>query len=365
MTLLPWPFPPVRYTDEWDVLEAAFVILAGLGIGLGCALAFIRTRHNWHRIWIGCLVVSVAVWAHEWSGTTCFARVPSPERITSVEELGASNYSQLLEFKQRGLPVVVRGLLNSSITLNDWSPNELAAKYGSSMIEVQLGNVEQKQTVLHEIPLWEFLQGIQNEEWLASRSPSKGKLPYFAEQDELFDENPRLALAARRLVDALGVHDVGFFHYQTLFWIGPAGSVTGLHMDVDAFNVLCQVYGSKKIWIYPIAQSHLLYPSSKYDLGASLAMVDHFAPDFDRFPLFKQAQPLEVEVHAGDVIFIPSHWYHACQASTVSVSVSVRLYTMCESLAAAPLTVLDILHQWGLYRHNDCVCHSPVSEQPY
>lgn len=69
-------------------------------------------------------------------------------------------------------------------------------------------------------------------------------------------------------------------------------------------------------------------------------------------------------MYPGDVAFIPSFWYHAARSDTVSVSVSVRLFSVCEALAVAPLTVLDVLHNWGLYRANDCVCHSP-SGGPY
>jgi len=81
----------------------------------------------------------------------------------------------------------------------------------------------------------------------------------------------------------MGSAGIGALHYQTLFWIGPAGALTGLHMDIDALNLLFQVHGTKRFWIYPISQSELVYPSTKYDLGASLAQVDHFAPDFDKY----------------------------------------------------------------------------------
>lgn len=216
----------------------------------------------------------------------------------------------------------------------------------------------------------------------------------------------------------------GAFHYQTLFWIGPAGAVTGMHMDMDALNLLFQLNGTKRLWVYPISQvctrvgrtagrsgtnvppcswvvltctclsmpqSPLVYPSSKYDLGASLAEVDHFQPnltkcvamcvpvgaravantkcclptsgrgDRARYPLFAQARPLEIVAHPGDVVFIPSGWYHAARSDTVSVSVSVRLFTLCEALAVAPLTLLDIAHNLGWYRHSDCVCHNPAA----
>jgi hypothetical protein len=35
--------------------------------------------------------------------------------------------------------------------------------------------------------------------------------------------------------------------------------------------------------------------------------------DRDRFPRFADAEYLEVEVRAGDVLFIPIHWWHSIQ----------------------------------------------------
>lgn len=37
---------------------------------------------------------------------------------------------------------------------------------------------------------------------------------------------------------------------------------------------------------------------------------DPMQPDLTRFPLYAQTHPLTVEVHAGDVLYLPSLWYH-------------------------------------------------------
>lgn len=61
------------------------------------------------KAWIVCLVTSVAMLAHEWADTMCFARVSSPPHISTVDTLSATEFPRLWQYKQRGLPVIIRG----------------------------------------------------------------------------------------------------------------------------------------------------------------------------------------------------------------------------------------------------------------
>lgn len=185
-----------------------------------------------------------------------------------------------------------------------------------------------------------------------------GGLPYYAESELLFEDDYGLTDNAKYLMKVLGLYDAGFVHYQALIWLGPNGTLTGLHSDIDALNVLFQAYGSKTMWLFPPSQSPLLYTSDKYDYGAYLSHVDPFHPDYDRFPLFKDAQPIEITINAGDALFVPPQWYHYVKSNSVSVSVSLRMFSICESFALGSWIVLDQLHDWGLYHTHSCTCHT-------
>lgn len=50
--------------------------------------------------------------------------------------------------------------------------------------------------------------------------------------------------------------------------------------------------------------------------------------------------------------------YHFAESSTASVSVSIRVQTVCEVAAEAPWLLLHWLHTVGVYRQGDCVCHN-------
>ena len=102
------------------------------------------------------------------------------------------------------------------------------------------------------------------------------------------------------------------------FWVGPAGTVTPLHCDYDD-NIFAQVWGSKRIFLAPPHHDQYLYPR---EANAVLfgSPFDPEAPDFDRFPLARQATLIECIVHPGDMLFVPAGWYHQVRALMFSLS---------------------------------------------
>ena len=102
------------------------------------------------------------------------------------------------------------------------------------------------------------------------------------------------------------------------FWIGPAGTVTPLHCDYDD-NIFAQIWGTKRIFLSPPHHDEFLYPS---EANAILfgSPFDPEAPDFDRFPLARQACMIECIVNPGDMLYVPAGWYHQVRALTFSLS---------------------------------------------
>lgn len=102
------------------------------------------------------------------------------------------------------------------------------------------------------------------------------------------------------------------------FWLGPAGTVTPLHCDYDD-NIFAQIWGSKRIFLAPPHHDEFLYPK---EANAILfgSPFNPEAPDFERFPLARQAVLVEVIVQPGDMLYVPAGWYHYVRATTFSLS---------------------------------------------
>ncbi|MES2262313.1 MAG: cupin-like domain-containing protein [Pseudomonadota bacterium] len=102
------------------------------------------------------------------------------------------------------------------------------------------------------------------------------------------------------------------------FWLGPAGTVTPLHCDYDD-NIFAQIWGTKRIFLSPPHHDEFLYPS---EANAILfgSPFNPEAPDFEKFPLARQASMIECIVNPGDLLYVPAGWYHQVRALTFSLS---------------------------------------------
>lgn len=98
--------------------------------------------------------------------------------------------------------------------------------------------------------------------------------------------------------------------YMINFWMGPSDSVSKVHYDVPN-NFLVQLHGRKRFLIFPPGETANLYPYSalrtrSYN-GSPLDVED---PDLDRFPRFARARGHACVLEPGDMLFMPSYWWH-------------------------------------------------------
>ncbi len=102
----------------------------------------------------------------------------------------------------------------------------------------------------------------------------------------------------------------------TSLWLGHAVRVAA-HVDFP-HNLACNVLGKRTFTLFPPEQLAHLYPGPMEFApgGQDISLVDFSAPDLQRFPAFAKAQAaaLVAELAPGDVLFIPSMWWHHVQA---------------------------------------------------
>lgn len=102
------------------------------------------------------------------------------------------------------------------------------------------------------------------------------------------------------------------------FWIGPARCVTPLHCDYDD-NIFAQVWGRKRIFLSPPHHEAFLYTREANPMLFG-SPFDPEAPDFERYPLARQALMIEVIVEPGDMLYVPAGWFHQVRALEFSLS---------------------------------------------
>ena len=103
--------------------------------------------------------------------------------------------------------------------------------------------------------------------------------------------------------------------YRAGLWIGNKIQVP-LHNDFPN-NVACVIGGRRKFTLIPPNQFENLYvgPIDFTPAGRAVSMVDLQNPDLDKYPKFAVAleHALTAELSPGDIIYIPSMWWHAVE----------------------------------------------------
>ena len=92
-------------------------------------------------------------------------------------------------------------------------------------------------------------------------------------------------------------------------WAGGR-TVSQTHNDGE-HNIACVVGGRRRFVLFPPDQVGNLY-IGPFERAPPLSLVRIDAPDFARFPKFREALDSAVvaDLGPGDAVFIPKHWWH-------------------------------------------------------
>ena len=106
-----------------------------------------------------------------------------------------------------------------------------------------------------------------------------------------------------------------------IFFGGPGGEFPYLHYDVMRLHAwITQLYGDKEFTVYAPGQEHLLYVNP--ELPWQSAIESHHHPDFERYPLFRQAVGQKVVIREGETLFLPCGWWHTARSLGPTISVA-------------------------------------------
>lgn len=120
-------------------------------------------------------------------------------------------------------------------------------------------------------------------------------------------------------------------------WVGPGGTVLGFHKDSHnpfdlVNNIFTQICGRKRVVLAAPDQDAFMYQRPREAGDYWHSQIDLDNPDFEQFPLFRQARLYETIVEPGEMLFIPADYWHYVRSLDKSISVSFwwRAYRLVE-----------------------------------
>jgi hypothetical protein len=226
--------------------------------------------------------------------------------MTEVPRVGKLDGAAFRARAMEGLPFVVTGLVKRW-PLCSLTPQALRERYGHVPVRARVGDY-----VNTAFAPDRAMQDMSMREYLDLSATDNPDLPHR-------DLPPYVGNLELRELNAM-CHWPGWFDKMgpPRFWLGPARTVTPLHCDYDD-NIFAQIWGSKRIFLAPPHHDAFLYTREANPVLFG-SPFDPEAPDFDAFPLARQAAIVECVVHPGEMLYVPAGWYHQVRALTFSLS---------------------------------------------
>ncbi|XP_064604380.1 bifunctional peptidase and (3S)-lysyl hydroxylase Jmjd7-like [Liolophura sinensis] len=244
------------------------------------------------------------------------------------------------EFVSPNKPVVIRGGLDWP-ALTVWTPQYLRCKAGRLPVSVAVtpngyaDAVNGNNFVMPEerrMILAEFLDIIEQPD-------SANGVFYIQKQNSNFTEefDDIIGDAGRDI--SWATEAFGKSPDAVNFWMGDGRAVTSLHKD-HYENLYCVVSGWKKFILIaptdlPFVPYDIYKPAHYKELKGEFVIqqldempevpwipVDPLNPDMERYPEFAHTLCYEVTVNAGDILYLPSLWFHHVRQSHGCIAVN-------------------------------------------
>jgi ribosomal protein L16 Arg81 hydroxylase len=231
--------------------------------------------------------------------------VPVP--VIHVEEISDAAFHQ--QFVRPGHPVIVRGAMQGWRALDRWqNPEYLAGSAGERVIQA-CDPISGSQSQVKLGPYWRkaFDKGDAKFSYINAAIEVQGRpgvLGNLISDVELC----RLLPNAR--------------HLATKVFAGN-DSRCGLHYHPDTEAFLGQVFGEKRVLLFPPRDRSKLYPlpwhSSYVTFSQAPFSRDGDWPDPQTYPRLTDTHPMECVMRPGEMLYIPIYWWHVVWGSRVAI----------------------------------------------
>ncbi|HEY1298589.1 MAG TPA: cupin-like domain-containing protein [Chloroflexota bacterium] len=261
------------------------------------------------------------------------------------------------DFFRPGRPAILEGLMDSWPATRSWNPEYFKQRIGDKQVMVQVapdgvfGLDPEKGGPRYSPRLMAVRDYVD-----AMQTAASGGDRYYIQRLSIPHAAPEL-LSDFSTPPYVKPNRV----YLTNLWFGPGGNVTRLHYDVPS-NFFAQVYGHKRFIIFPPGETRKLYPYRTKAYNMSQVNIER--PDLSTFPRYGSARHLEFVIGPGQMLFLPSFWWHQVYSEDTGISINFWSIPALYHLVApqTPDSLWDTVKEsWRFFRQHS---GSPLAGEP-
>jgi hypothetical protein len=251
------------------------------------------------------------------------------------------------DYQRVAQPVLLQGAAESWPAMRRWSLEYFDERLGCATVVAVDGKTRDIQDDVGGIA---HIRTIPTTLHAQLRSAAESGPDYLCFDDTLFQRDPAIRddLLVESLRPYLGRLVLARRPVPVKLFIGGRGTSTQWHTDALQ-TTFVQLRGEKEWYLSPPAYSPCLDARvALLDQQYVHSMIDFRAPDLDAHVLYSGTPVFHVRLEPGDVLYVPSFWWHCVVNPSTSVGVSIWWYSVLQPLRAYPvllwLTALSPQH---------------------
>jgi hypothetical protein len=245
-------------------------------------------------------------------GESVYQNMPNFESAETVPRISveAPQHEHVHRYLRRHEPVLVQSeLLRQNVVTQKWPDLDyLKEKAGDELVTITQGVLLDGPTTEKEMTFGAYIDAIdersRGDKQMYMRLKS---VPSGLEEDthELIDVLRQLSGKSQSIFQKRDIEWNKRKPFTSAFIGRHTYTDSHEHGGHEAF--LFQATGTKEVLLHrPTDQNYeSLYIDSRW------SPVRFFQSNLDKYPLFRNNQPVYTKVHAGEILYIPDGWYHS------------------------------------------------------
>lgn len=243
------------------------------------------------------------------------------DNTLSIDKKTNISYSEFYKnYVQKGIPVLLKGVLKDMPAMQ-WSPQYMLEHYGDKVIEIDKRTQQSIGIFINT-----FLDDANSQTNIGNNAYLKNinVSSQFQELTDHISHAPKFVKGNWRhnkFINAM----LGYENSVCQFFMGARRSgFPFIHVDYPPMHTFSALFYGQKEWLLLNPdQEDNAYAHSRPGGWVKASQIENpFDPDYEKYPLFSKAVQHRVMQECGDLLFVPTGWWHTARNETNTITMA-------------------------------------------